>query len=208
MLTNSVLWHCWLGGRKGIWPVKYWVVGCWHGYLSGARCRLASADANATHCLLLQKIQIGFTFLVPAHPGSPRKRVVKRVYVCVCVITWNTSVETLINLGFWISSRVVSETHPHAMPRPRSDVVSYSREYGRKSVHCTWWWQLCGQCDAGPNRLLLKHLQTNTIPVHKHDKIHRNKWGTHQILSNYLTSGQFPDIFKTGVKFPNIFQLF
>jgi len=27
------------------------------------------------------KIQIGFTFLVPAHPGSPRKRAVKRVCV-------------------------------------------------------------------------------------------------------------------------------
>ena len=31
------------------------------------------------------KIQIGFTFLVPAHLGSPRKRAVKRVCVCVCV---------------------------------------------------------------------------------------------------------------------------
>jgi len=32
------------------------VLGCWHGYLSGARCRLAygPADATATHCLLLQ----------------------------------------------------------------------------------------------------------------------------------------------------------
>ena len=29
------------------------------------------------------KIQIGFTFLVPAHLGSPRKRAVK--WVCVCV---------------------------------------------------------------------------------------------------------------------------
>ena len=27
------------------------------------------------------KIQIGFTFLVPAHPGSPRQRAVKRVCV-------------------------------------------------------------------------------------------------------------------------------
>ena len=27
------------------------------------------------------KIQIGFTFLVRAHPGSPEKRAVKRVYV-------------------------------------------------------------------------------------------------------------------------------
>jgi len=34
-----VLWHCWLGGRKGIRPVKNWVVGCWRGCLSGVRCR-------------------------------------------------------------------------------------------------------------------------------------------------------------------------
>ena len=31
------------------------------------------------------KIQIGFTFLVPAHPGSPRQRAVKRVCVCYFV---------------------------------------------------------------------------------------------------------------------------
>ena len=31
------------------------------------------------------KIQIGFTFLVPAHPGSPGKRAIKRVCVFVCV---------------------------------------------------------------------------------------------------------------------------
>ena len=31
------------------------------------------------------KIQIGFTFLVLAHPGSPGKGAVKRVCVCVCV---------------------------------------------------------------------------------------------------------------------------
>ena len=29
------------------------------------------------------KIQIHFTFLVPAHPGSPGRRAVKRVCVCV-----------------------------------------------------------------------------------------------------------------------------
>jgi len=38
------------------------------------------------HCHSLScysKIQIGFTFLVPAHPGSPGKRAIKRVFVCV-----------------------------------------------------------------------------------------------------------------------------
>jgi len=29
------------------------------------------------------KIQIGFTFLVLAHPGSPGQRAIKRVCVCV-----------------------------------------------------------------------------------------------------------------------------
>jgi len=30
------------------------------------------------------KIQIGLTFLVPAHLGRPRERAVKWVYVCAC----------------------------------------------------------------------------------------------------------------------------
>ena len=39
------------------------------------------------------KIQIGFTFLVPAHPGSPGQRDVKRmcVTVCVCVCVYTGS---------------------------------------------------------------------------------------------------------------------
>ena len=37
-----MLWRRWLGSRKGIRPVKkIWAVGCWHGYLSGVKCRLA-----------------------------------------------------------------------------------------------------------------------------------------------------------------------
>ena len=37
------------------------------------------------------KIQIGFTFLVPAHLGSPGQRAVKRVCVCVSVMTQRVS---------------------------------------------------------------------------------------------------------------------
>jgi len=54
--------------------------GCWHGYLSEVRCRLSwPADATITHCLLLQYILIGFTFLVLAHLGSLGQRAIKRV---------------------------------------------------------------------------------------------------------------------------------
>jgi len=38
------------------------------------------------------KIQIGFTFLVPAHPGSPGQRAVKRVCVvnvCICCVRFS-----------------------------------------------------------------------------------------------------------------------
>jgi len=66
-------------------PVKNWVMGCWHGYLS---CLELGADLHMAQLILLpltvscfSKIQIGFTFLVPAHPGSPGKRAVKRVCV-------------------------------------------------------------------------------------------------------------------------------
>ena len=40
------------------------------------------------------KVQIGFTFLVPVHPGSPGKRAVKRV--CACVSTKSLSCTSAI----------------------------------------------------------------------------------------------------------------
>jgi len=76
-----------VGGRKGI---RNWVVGCWRGYLSGARWRFAYAQLMP---LPLTQIQIGFTFLVLAHPGSPgdspggRKTVVV-VLLLVVVSEW------------------------------------------------------------------------------------------------------------------------
>ena len=39
------------------------------------------------------EIQIGFTFLVPAQPGSPGKRAVK--WVCVCVLAENSAFSAL-----------------------------------------------------------------------------------------------------------------
>ena len=55
-------------------------------------CLELGADLHMAQLMLLpltvscfSKIKIGFTFLVPAHPGSPGKRAVKRMCVCVCV---------------------------------------------------------------------------------------------------------------------------
>jgi len=46
------------------------------------------------------KIQIGFTFLVPAHLGSPGKRAVKRVYVLNIFIVFIKCVVAL--LIWWV----------------------------------------------------------------------------------------------------------
>jgi len=45
-----------VGQQEGHLSVKNWVVGCWHGYVSGSRCRFTygPADDTATHYLLLQ----------------------------------------------------------------------------------------------------------------------------------------------------------
>jgi len=60
-------------------------------WLSGARCRLACAQLRPLPLTVscFSTIQIGFTFLVPAHPGSPGHRAVKRVCVW-CVLSTAT----------------------------------------------------------------------------------------------------------------------
>ena len=50
-------------------------------------CLECSADLHMAQLmplpLTISKIHIGIAFLVPAHPGSPGKKAVKRVCVCV-----------------------------------------------------------------------------------------------------------------------------
>ena len=82
----SVLRRCWLGGRKGIRPVKK----LRGGVLAWLSVWRRDADLREAQQMLLpltvsccSKLQTGFTFLVPAHPGSPGQRAIKRVCVCV-----------------------------------------------------------------------------------------------------------------------------
>ena len=83
----SVLWQCWLGGRKGIRPVKKLSSGVLV-WLSVWREVQTCIRPSWCHCHSLSlasvKSRFGFAFLVPAHLGSPEQRAVKRVCVCVC----------------------------------------------------------------------------------------------------------------------------
>ena len=88
-----------VGRQEGHPACKNRVVGCWCGCLSGARCRLAYGPADATALIVscFSKIQIGFTFLVPAHPGSSWERAVKRV--CVVDASFGTLSSSLNTSG-------------------------------------------------------------------------------------------------------------
>jgi len=104
-----------LSGRKGILLVKteWWDAGV-------VICLQRGADLHMAQLMPLplpltvscfSKIQIGFTFLVLADMGSPRKRAIKLVYVRVCVfvcvlcflqITFPHNVVSLSILSFMV----------------------------------------------------------------------------------------------------------
>ena len=76
-----------MGDRKGIQPVKteWWgavVVVCLE---QGADLHMAQLMPLPLTVSCFSKIQIGFTFLVLAYPGSPRLMAVKCVCVYACV---------------------------------------------------------------------------------------------------------------------------
>jgi len=92
---SSVLWLCWLGIRKSIQPVKNWVMRCWHGYLSGARCKCFAynpADATATpSSLALLKSRLVELLWCQLTQAVLEQEAVKRVsvlFVLVNVVSW------------------------------------------------------------------------------------------------------------------------
>ena len=98
-LLPSVLWDCWLGGRKGTRPVKILSGGVlawlsvWSEVQTCIRPSWCHCHSRSVSCF--SKIQIGFTFLVQADPGSPGKRAIKRV--CVCVLHAAHTVDVVLS---------------------------------------------------------------------------------------------------------------
>jgi len=75
-----------LGGRKGIWHAKtdWWGAGMVICLEQGADLHIAQLMPLPLTVSCFSKIQIGFTFLVPARLGSPGQRAIK--WVCVTSI--------------------------------------------------------------------------------------------------------------------------
>ena len=78
----SVLWHCWLGGRKGIWPVKN--MGQWWRLALVVRMEWRPVGGSVSLPLLISPciIKSRSSLLAPAHLGGPGKRAVKWLWWC------------------------------------------------------------------------------------------------------------------------------
>ena len=91
------------------------------------------------------KIQIGFTFLVPAHPGSPGQRAVKRVCVCVCVCwcgtIWRWSGRRATCPRSFCRCRLSRHKSSRQRP-PRLLHLSHSQWHGARAMsHPSSFWQ-------------------------------------------------------------------
>jgi len=71
-------------GHPACKKTEWWGAGVVISLELGADLHMAQLMSLPLTVSCSSKIQIGFTFLVPADPGSPGKRAVKRVCVCVC----------------------------------------------------------------------------------------------------------------------------
>ena len=130
----SVFWCCWLGGRKGIRPVKNRVVGFWRGYLSGARCRLAYGPPPLTH----------------------GQRAVKRVCVCVCAFMYVWMHELCMYNHVRFPSFSAS-SFPHLLTSaPVSASYSVLAESPHLWIFRSAWILSCGRrwCKVGGDRIL------------------------------------------------------
>jgi len=81
------------------------------------------------------KIQIGFTFLVPAHPGGPGKRAVK--WVCVCVLCYFLTLG--ISNSLWPKSKEIKAADHRTLPAENALKTNYvharARTHARTHTH-------------------------------------------------------------------------
>jgi len=107
-----------LAGRQERHPAcKNWVVGCWHGYLYGARCRLAygPADANATHSLASAKSRLVLPFWYRLTRVVLDKGLLN-VCECVCLtVFWSYS-----TLGWIAQNRTFTNSYSRQLTMTKS----------------------------------------------------------------------------------------
>ena len=106
----SVLWHCWPGDKKGIRPIKNWVLVCWWWRFAWSFGHLTAPVITTTSITLSSNnIQNG-DILAPANPDPPAKWPLKWrkkiIYIAKSVALNILSVFISQMLSSWIRMRV------------------------------------------------------------------------------------------------------
>jgi len=104
VVMPSVLWHCWFGVRKSIWPVRNLSdeVLAWLSVWNEVRVICMWSSWCHCHSVIscFFKIQIDLTFLVPTYLGCPRKEPINRVSVWL-------SYNNVVQLGVFFSQIII-----------------------------------------------------------------------------------------------------
>jgi len=99
----------WQEGHPACKKLEWWAAGVVICLEQGAGLHMAQLMPLPLTVSCFSKIQIGFTFLVSAHPGSPGQRAVKRV----CVAPFNTLIQQ--------AGREEGHHHHHQMACPSGE---------------------------------------------------------------------------------------
>jgi len=143
----SVLWHCWLGGRKGIRPVKN--MGQWWRLALVVWMEWRPVGGSVFLPLLISPctIKSRSSLLAPAHPGGPGKRAIQRVCVCVCDLCCIFQIKSLILLK--LSNEVSRSQNEH--------VSNYLHQCSLR------WCSRSQDCQNCEEQLLNDHLKHRTV---------------------------------------------
>ena len=127
---------------EGTQPVQNWMVICLE---RDAELHIAQLMLLPLTVSCFSKIKIGFTFLVPAHPGRPGQRAVKRVCECVLILNifrhiWKTSALYCVNMcnfSWWWMFLIKSSTcsSAGAVSRNYSDICRTGWVYVTEEHH-------------------------------------------------------------------------
>jgi len=120
----------WQEGHPACKKTEQWGAGVVFCLERGADLHMAQLMPLPLAVSCFSKIQIGITFLVPAHPGSLGLRAVKRACVCVCVCfcVWYSLLSdsqvsiSLVTHGLWysVSGQVRAILHKWGLARSPS----------------------------------------------------------------------------------------
>jgi len=112
------------------------------------------------------KIQIGFTFLVPAHPGSPGQRAVKRVCVCVTY---------MFKLEIYSKHKRIKNIYILYTTYLKHRILTFkpNTHFNIFGLHFTFWWSILVWIFTSPNYLVKK------------EKAKNGRWENWQIFTEF-----------------------